>query len=60
MTFMATLKHKNPIPGVMEFTILVNHYRYYDCSLSELCLEEEKQIFKEIMHFHYMTYMATP
>ena len=22
--------------------------------------EVEKQIFKEIMHFHYMTYMAKP
>ena len=35
-------------------------YYYYILSLSNLCLGVEKQIFKEIMHFDYMTYMATP
>ena len=34
------------------------HHNYI-LSLSNLCLGVEK-IFKEIMHFHYMTYMATP
>ena len=29
-------------------------------SLSVLCLAVEKKAFKEIMNFHYMTYMATP
>ena len=32
----------------------------YNLSLSNLCLEVEKKIFKEIMHFYYMTYIATP
>ena len=28
--------------------------------MSYLCLGVEKKIFKEILHFHYMTYMAMP
>ena len=32
---------------------------FYVLSLSDLCLGVEKKIFIEIMHFHYMTYMAT-
>ena len=35
------------------------HHNYI-LSLSDLCLGVEKKIFKEIMHFHNMTYMATP
>ena len=35
-------------------------HHYYILGLSNLCLGVEKKIFKEIMHFHYMTYMATP
>ena len=35
-------------------------HHYYIISLSDLCLGAEKKIFKEIMHFHYMTYKATP
>ena len=42
----------------MKFTNLV------DPSLviitTDLCLGVEKNIFKEIMHFHYMTYMVMP
>ena len=34
-------------------------HHYYTLSLSDLCLGVEKTIVKEIMHFHYMTYMAT-
>ena len=37
----------------------VRHY-YYILSLSNLCMAAEKKILKEIMHFHYLTYMATP
>ena len=33
---------------------------YYILSLSDLGLGVEKSIFKEIMDFHYMTYMTTP
>ena len=29
-------------------------------SMSDLCLGVEKRIFKEIMHFHHMAYLATP
>ena len=28
--------------------------------MADLFPEVEKKIFKEVMHFHYMTYMATP
>ena len=35
-------------------------HHYYILCLFNLCLGVEKKIFKEIMHFHYMTYMATP
>ena len=45
----------------MEFTILVNfhgHY-YYMFSLSEICQGVEKKIFKDLMHFHNMTKVAT-
>ena len=63
MTYMATPQHKNPCPGGHEIynfggPFLGNHY--YILSLSNLCLGVEKKIFKEIMHFHYVTYMATP
>ena len=37
----------------------LGHHNYI-LSLSDLCLGVEKKIFKEIMHFHNMTYMATP
>ena len=35
-------------------------HHYYIISLSDQCLGVEKKISKEMMHFHYMTYMATP
>ena len=35
-------------------------HHYYILGLSDLCLGYEKQIFKEIMQFHCLTYMATP
>ena len=34
-------------------------HHHYILSLSDLCLRVKK-IFKRIMHFHFMTYMATP
>ena len=63
MTSMATRSNKNPCPGGHEIynfgrPFIVHHY--YILSLSDLCLGVEKKIFKEIMHFYYMTYMATP
>ena len=58
-----TPQHKNPCPGGHEIysfggPFLGHHNNIL--SLSVLCLEVEKTIFKEILLFHYMTYMATP
>ena len=37
-------------------------FDHYSCLINMfvLCLGEENTILNEIMHFHYMTYMATP
>ena len=35
-------------------------HHYYVLPFFDLCLGVENEIFKEIMHLHYMTYMATP
>ena len=62
MTYMATPLHKNPCQGGQEIYNFGGPFRgHHNCilSLSNLCLGVEKNIFKEIMHFHYMTYMAT-
>ena len=53
--------HKNPCPGVHEIynsgrPFLGHHY--YVLSLLDICLGVVKKILKEIMHFHYMTYLA--
>ena len=60
---MPTPYSKNPCPGGHESynsgrPVLGHHH--YILSFSDLCLGVKKKIFKEIMHFHYMTYMATP
>ena len=63
MTYMATPSHKNPCHGgheIYNFGRPFLCYQNYILSLSDLCLGVEKKIFKEIMHFHYMTYKATP
>ena len=62
MTYMATPYHQKTCPGGHEIynfgrPFLGHHYN--TLSLSESCPGVEKMIFKEIMHFHYMTYMAT-
>ena len=60
---MATPYNKNHCPRGHEIynfgRPFLGHY-YYIFGLSDLCLGVEKKIFKEIMHFYYMTYMATP
>ena len=60
---MATPQHKNTCPGGHEIynfgRNLLGQY-YYIISFSDLCLGVEKKIFKELMHFHCMTYMSTP
>ena len=35
-------------------------HHYYSLSLTDLSLGVEKKIFKVTMHFHYITFMATP
>ena len=35
-------------------------HHHYIHSFSDLCLKVKKKILREIMHFHYMTYMARP
>ena len=59
---MTTPKHKNPCPGGHEIYNFggpfLGHHCYTLC-LSNLCLGVEKNIFKEIMYFHYITYMTT-
>ena len=55
-------KHKNPCPvghGIYNFGRPFFGYHYFMLSFSYLCQGEEKKIFKQIMHFHYMPYMAT-
>ena len=39
-------------------SLFFSHHNYF-LSSSDLCLGVEKKVLKEIMHFHYMTYMAT-
>ena len=67
MTYMVTPYRKIPCPGGHEsynfgrpFLANSYHYNNFILSLSDLCLEVEKKIFKEIMQFHYMTYMTMP
>ena len=60
---MAKPYRMNPCPGGHESYNFgrpyLGHY-YYILSLSDLCLGVKMKIFKEIMHFHYKTYIATP
>ena len=58
MTYMVMPQDKNPWPGGHEIYNVGHHY--YALSLSESCQSLEKRIFKEIMLFHYMPYMAMP
>ena len=63
MTYMATPLHKNPCSRgheIHNFGRPFLGHHYYILGLSDLCLGIEKKIFKEIMQFHNMTYMATP
>ena len=54
---MATPEHKNLCPWgheIKNFGRPFLGHHYYILSLYDLCLVEEKKIFKEIMHFPYM------
>ena len=60
---MTTPHHKNPCPGGNQIYNIGGPFlgHHYDTlSLSDLCLGLEKIFLNEIMHFHYITYMATP
>ena len=62
MTYNASPQRKNPCPGghkICNFGRPFLGHHYNILSFSHLCLRVEK-IFKEIMYFHYMTYMTTP
>ena len=60
MTDMAMPKDKNPCHEIDNYGGPFLDHHCYIISLSDLYLGEEKKIFKEIMHFYYVTYMATP
>ena len=54
---------QEPLPLSHESYIFVRPFighHYFINSLSDLCMGVEKKIFKEIMHFHFMTNMAKP
>ena len=60
---MATPLRKNPCSGNLESYYSGRPflgYNYYIYSLSDICMGVKKKIFKEIMYFHYMTYMTKP
>ena len=60
---MTTPQRKNPCPmghELYNFGRLFLGIHNYILSLYVLCLGVGKKIFKDIMHFHYMTYMVTP
>ena len=61
--YMATPQHKNPCPGgheIYNFGRPFLGHHYYSLGLYDLRLGVEKKMVKEIMHFHYLTYMTTP
>ena len=61
--YMTRMVSKGPQPRGHEINNsgrpFLGHHTFI-LSLFVLCLGVEKKIFKEIMHFHNMTYMATP
>ena len=62
---MDTPQHKNPLPlGVMEFTILEDPSLVIITTclslVSLFCVWVWRRVYKEITHFNYMSYMATP
>ena len=62
MTYMATSAQKNPCPRRHEIynfgRPFLGHHDHIP-NLIDLCLEVKKKIFKGIIQFHCMTYMAT-
>ena len=60
MTYMAMPQHKNPCLWDHKILNFGRSSLFTITSLSESCPRGQKKIFKEIMHFHCTTYMATP
>ena len=52
--------HYNDLYEIYNFGTPFLGHHYYILGLSDLCLGIEKKIVKEIMQFHYVTYMAMP
>ena len=52
--------HYNDFYKIYNFGRPFLGHHYYTLGLSDQCLGVEKKIFKEIMQFHYMTYIVTP
>ena len=55
---MATPLHRNPSPRghkIYNFGRGFHAHHYFVLRLSEIYPRVQKKIFKEIMHFHYMT-----
>ena len=62
-TYMAMFLHNYSCLGgneIYNFGRPFLGHGYYILVLSDLCMEVEKKIFKEILHFYYMTYMTIP
>ena len=54
-----TIQYKNNKALLYKNLYYILEYMHV-LGLSDLCLGVQKKIFKEIMHFHYKTYMAMP
>ena len=63
MTYMATPQRKNPCPRRHEIYNLGRNFlchHYYILRFLIYASEERRRCLKGIMHFHYMTSIATP
>ena len=52
--------HYKDLYEIYNFSTPFLGHHYYTLSLFDLCLGVEEKIVKEIMQFHYMTYMTMP
>ena len=63
MTFIVTSYDKNSYllgHEIYNFGRPILGRQYYIINLSDICPDVKKKTFKEMMHFHCMTYIATP
>ena len=52
--------HFNDLYEIYNFGTPFLGHHIYTLSFFDLCLGEKKKIVKEMMQFHYMTYMTMP